>query len=138
MATIEQQVETVTTTMEIKVPVRDWIDYLTKGTDIFLRAYCGYWMLGVKLHPDRGWLVFEDPDGKYTNKKEPGHDAAVEAWEKGDALPRRWHKLDKETAIKAFVEGVRLWGVDWFEKNGDGNSYDHVVQLAMLGERRYS
>jgi hypothetical protein len=134
----KQATEKVSATIEIEVPVETWIDFLTKSTDIFKHSYIGYWACGVKHHPERGWLVFEDCDGEYKNKKEPNHDKAVKAWKAGEELPKRWFRLDKAMAIKAYVEGIKLWGIDWFDTKGDASTYDAALQHAMLGELRYS
>lgn len=131
-------VQNVTATIDIDVPVESWIDWLTRCSDIFKPGYIGYWACGVKHHPDRGWLVFEDCDGEFRGKKEPNHDAAVKAWKAGEALPARWYRLDREMTIKAYIEGVKMWGLEWFETKGDSATYDAAIQHAMLGELRYS
>jgi len=51
------------------------------------------------------------------------------------------HDLDnvadtKERTKAAWEHGVRRDGVDWYE-NGDANTYDNLMQLAVLGEIRY-
>lgn len=132
----KQTTEKATVMIEVDVPVEDWIDYLTKCTDIFGRDYIGYWARGVERRDDLGWLVWEDDEHR-AHDEEPDRDAAISAWESGAALPIGWHRLDKAMAVKAFTEGVKRWGTRWFEDRGDANSYDYVLQMAMLGEERY-
>lgn len=121
---------TVTVTVD-----EDWIEFLTKHPDIFGRDYCGYWLRGVEHDDERGWLVWED-DEEHRKGDEPGAAEAVAAWQAGEALPEGWYRLDRALAIKAWGEGVKRSGVDWYE-NGDGVAYDCAVQMALLGEVRY-
>lgn len=58
------------------------------------------------------------------------------AFESNDKLPEGWYYLDEGMAIRAYIEGCKRWGAAWFE-DGDGTSYDVVIQLALLGEIRY-
>lgn len=51
-------------------------------------------------------------------------------------LPKGWYLLDRNTAIRAWCEGVKRWGMDWYEEV-DAEREDVVVQLALLGEVRY-
>ena len=118
------------------IPQEDWIDYLVKYPDIFSTNYCGYWARGVEQN-DTGWLVWED-DEKTDHGKEPNREAAIQAWERGAGLPFGWYRLDEAAAIKAFEEGCKRWGVNWFEgEHNDAIGYDVVIQLALLGEIRY-
>ena len=128
---------TVTAQIEIQIPVEGWIDYLTQCVDIFgTTYYAGYWARGVEHDKGRGWLVWEHGDTGAALGEEPDRKAAVKAWRSGAALPKGWHRLDRDAAIRAFVEGAKKWGVEWFE-NGDGPRYDYCVQMALLGEERY-
>ena len=131
-----------TAEVEVNVPREDWIDYLTKEVDIFMRGYCGYWLRGVKRDEKLGWLVWED-DEIHSQGEEPKLKAALAAWKAGKPLPQgepgcqRWYRLDEAAAVKAYVEGVKLWGVNWFEEKGDACTYDVAIQMALLGEIRY-
>lgn len=132
--------EKATVTIDVEVPVESWIDWLTQSTDVFGRDYIGYWACGVQHEAALGWLIFEDEAGEFRglDDVEPNHNEALAAWRAGEKLPTGWHKLDKEMAIKAYVIGVRTWGINWFEEKGDANTYDYVLQMAILGEERYA
>jgi hypothetical protein len=121
----------------VDVPGNDWIEYLTKYTDIFGQDYCGYWARGVARDPDKGWLVWED-DGEHDYDAEPNRAKAIAAWKADDKLLPGWHRLDRQAAINAYIEGVKRWGLNWMDgDNNDARGYDTVVQLALLGEVRY-
>lgn len=138
----------VTAVLDVRVPREGWIDWLTTSGDIFSRSHCGYWLRGVEWenpdeeaevreHAGRGWLCWED-DEQHRPGDEPNREAAMAAWRAGKALPEGWYQLDQTLVTRAYVEGVKRWGVDWFHgDHGDANGYDVVLQLAMLGEVRY-
>src|SRR5262245_47468948 len=106
--------------IEIDVP-NGWIRTVTQEDTLFGRPYyCGYWLFGVAHDEKLGWLVYEQrkegvrPDKKLESK-------VIAQWRTGipdDAechLPKHWFRLNKETAIEAYIEGVKRWGVDWYE-----------------------
>jgi hypothetical protein len=104
---------------------------------IFGRGYCGYWLRGVERDASLGWLCWED-DEQHSFDAEPDRAEALRAWRAGEPLPKGWYRLNEETAVRAFVEGVKKWGPAWFDgEHGDGNGYDVVIQMALLGEVRY-
>ncbi len=77
-----------------------------------------------------------------TNKEETlFHVEAMEAFRKGEPLPPCYFLLDEELAVRAWCAMValpgRLGGVDWYERS-DADSYDVAMQMALLGEVRYS
>jgi hypothetical protein len=115
----------------------NWIDYLTRHSDIFGGGYAGYWLRGVEHDPKLGWLCWED-DEKCAHGEEPDREHAVSVWKRGVtvALPSGWFALDAEMAVRAWEEGVKRWGVNWYEET-DSTREDIVVQLAMLGEIKY-
>ena len=113
-----------------------WVDYLTRYTDIFHPHYAGYWLRGVDHHADLGWLCWELVDEESRPGEEPNLDEAVRAWRAGEPLPERWYRLDRLAALHAWEEGVKKWGVDWYDQT-DSTREDVVVQLALLGEIRY-
>ena len=47
----------------------------------------------------------------------------------GEPLPKRWFRLDRAAALRAWEEGVKRWGAAWYE-DVDANREDVVVQLA--------
>lgn len=127
--------------VEVEVAVDpDWIDFLLNHNDIFMTSYCGYWMSGMELDENGGgWLVHEqddDYDCAAAAANHPEYNAIVKAWQDGKPLPDKWFRLDKEAAIRAWIEGCKKYGVDWYE-NSDAVSMDVVIQLALLGEVRY-
>lgn len=122
---------TFTLTVEIDP---NWVEYLTSGNDIFDRNRAGYWLRGVDSD-DAGWLCWED-DEKCRHGEEPNLKEALRAWQAGEPLPPHWFRLDRAATLRAWEEGVKRWGVDWYEEV-DGSREDVVVQLALLGEVRY-
>lgn len=131
----------ISVTIDVEVD-QDWIDYCTQYNDLFLTHYCGYWMCGMEKDNDLGWLAYEyDPGGPNVKsirsvQNSPEYSSIVEAWRAGNPLPDHWFRLDEKAAIKAFEEGVKRYGVDWYE-NGDATTYDVAIQMALLGEVVY-
>lgn len=120
--------------MNIDVDTKEeWIDYLTNYSDIFGYNYIGYWARGIDRN-EKGWLLYE-----MYNEEHPSPEvekAALKAWHNETTLPPYFFVLDKKMAEKAYVEGVKKWGMDWYEK-ADANYYDYTLQMAILGETRY-
>jgi hypothetical protein len=114
----------------------DWISYLTKHGDIFQSQYCGYWMFGMEKSKT-GWLCFEHNDDFVSDLIiNPEYKAIVDAWKAGSKLPDRWYRLDKDAAIKAYLEAYKRYGENWYH-NADNVKYDVAIQLALLGEVKY-
>lgn len=127
--------EPINHTFSVTVAVDpDWISYLTQYNDIFGHGYAGYWLRGVE-RDDNGWLCWED-DEQHACGEEPNLVEALEAWRSDMPLPKGWFRLDHAMALRAWEEGVKRWGVDWYEDT-DADREDTVLQLAMLGEIRY-
>lgn len=143
----------VSVTLEVEVD-EQWIEFCTKYNDLFLNDYIGYWGHGIRPTGRRdAWLVWEgeeDPRLADLLAKEGVsvlqqlseesykllHDAARKAVKNGTPLPPYYHLLDAAAAGKAWVEGVKRKGLDWYE-NADSTDYDVVIQLALLGEIKY-
>lgn len=112
-----------------------WVDHVTHYSDIFGRSCAGYWLRGVQRDPQLGWLVAEcDESERWPGKTDSERVEAL--WRSGSDLPPRWYRLDRAAALRMWEEGVKKWGVYWYE-NTDGPREDVVVQLALLGEVRY-
>ena len=116
----------------------DWVEFVTKGTDIFSTDHCGYWLRGV-AHGTMGWLGWED-DEEHRFDHEPDRGAALAAWQDSKPLPPGWFRLDEALAQKAWEIGLKKFGEHWYDE-GDSTTYlyafDVVLQLALLGEVRY-
>jgi hypothetical protein len=110
----------------IEVPVDESrVDFCTKYNDLFRTDHCGYWAFGVAL------------DGGEAHRPTEEESVAAEtAHEKGEPLPEHWFALTRETAIKAFGEGVKRGGAFWYDDT-DASDYDCAVQMALLGEIKY-
>ena len=65
---MEKETVKYTMTIEVEIPVENWIDYLMKDNEIFGTA-CGYWLRGV-ARDETGWLVWVD-DEKCRHGEEP-------------------------------------------------------------------
>lgn len=111
-----------------------WIEFCTKDTDVFLRGYCGYWATGMEIDDTLGWLIYEH--GGERHAPASTRKSVLETWRAGKELPERWHRLDFDAAKRAWCEGVKRHGIEWYE-TGDGPRYDDAIQLAVLGEIRY-
>ena len=110
-----------------------WVEYLTRYTDIFGRQYAGYWLRGVERDDERGWLCLEYDE---RGREPPYRIEALAAWRAGEKLPPGWYRLDRAAALRAWEEGVKRWGVDWYRQTDAGRE-DEVIQLSLLGEIRY-
>lgn len=119
-------------TIEIEVD-EGWIDFAIHSSDIFKRRCCGYWLYGVDRN-DNGWLCYVDDEG--VPPPASAVPAAITAWEAGEVLPTGFYRLDRQAAIEAFKQGVLWHGAEWYEK-GDADSYDYVIQMALLGKIVY-
>jgi hypothetical protein len=117
--------------VEVRVKVdEDWVQFAVHGNDLFLTTYCGYWMRGMEYDKRLGWLCFEHGGEKRPPKEVPAR--ILKRWRDGDDLPKRWHRLDRDTAILAWAAGVKLAGDDWYSGPGaDASRYDFVIQMAL-------
>jgi hypothetical protein len=135
-------------TTPVRVPVTitsevdpEWIDLAVNCNDLFMYGYCGYWMCGMEHTKKNGWLCYEfEAGGDQPTIREaremPEYKNILKAWRAGEPLPEHWHRLDEAMAVRAWVEGVKRDGQGWYE-NGDANTYDCAMQMAMLGEIVY-
>lgn len=136
---------TAAVTVSASVPVDEgWVEFVTGGpegfADVFMRDHCGYWARGVHhrgywargvRHIGRlGWLVYDKADDE-SRPTEAEYEAAATAWLAGEQLPKNYYRFDAALATKAFAEGVKKDGVDWYE-NGDSNDYDCAIQRALF------
>lgn len=139
--------DVVRVAFNIPVPQKGWIDFLTRGADIFGHDYIGHWSFGARpVDRDDLWLVIEH---EVLDKLDDDAESGVSARDafvmevalifgSGKKLPKGVHLLDAAVAAKAFAIGCLMWGVEWMNgphNNADG--YDGVLQLALLGEFRY-
>lgn len=138
-AITERPEEKPKTKVTIEVEVDDgWIDFAVYNNDLFRTSYCGYWLYGVEFDDDLGWLCYVDGNGG--KPKDAQANKAIKAWKAGEKFPDNKHGkfylLDRQAAIEAFKQGVIWRGAEWYE-NGDANAYDHVIQMALLGDIVY-
>ncbi len=111
----------------------DWTENVFLNVDLLMRQYCGHWMESVDYSSSLGRLVRE---GDEADRSEDVEQAAILAWRAHAPLPNGYHRLDRGTSAKAWAEGVKKWGEDWYE-NGDGDAYDYVAQKALFGKVKY-
>ena len=111
--------------------VDEFVKELTKSSDIFRRDHCGYWLVGIECHILRGWLAFDGESGCQRDDE-----MAIVRWNLNKSLPQGYYRLDYEFAIKAWIEGAKKYGVEWFGTLGS-NARDFAVQMAMFGEVVY-
>lgn len=126
-----------TTMLEVEVPL-EWVKFVTDWLDGFASNVYGYWARGVLQEHD-SWLVWED-DEKCRHGKEPNREVAVRAFHqtRNAPLPPKWFRFDQALAIRAYVEGVKLWGLNWYNSpKTDAIRYDVAIQMALFGEVKY-
>ena len=136
-ATATKTKDTIKYTLTIDLDVDpDFVDYLTRFNDIFQQIRSGYWAFGVRPARTRNaWLVYAQEDDAMPNLKAIAE--ARRAHRCGEPLPARWYLLDRDAAARAWAEGVKLWGLKWYE-DVDANREDCVVQMALLGSLKYA
>ena len=123
-----------TLNLSLEIEKKDWIELVTKYNDLFRTDHCGYWLRGVERNAD-GWLVWED-DEQHDYDQEPNKAEAITAFTSGDSLPDGWFRFDTKFAQFSWAMGVREYGRRWYEE-GDAETYDVVIQLALFGNVRY-
>ena len=124
--TIKQNVS-----FDVEIPI-DWIDFISNYTDIFGPTYCGYWAKGIYNENDIGWLL-RDEEELFDDSNDS---LAEKLFIDNQELPKHYYRLDKDTAIKAYAEGIKRWGVNWYEQ-ADAISYDVVIQMALFNDVKY-
>lgn len=132
--------------VEVEVP-RDWLDWAGGGegwADLYQRTHCGYFLARVELAEDkRSTLAWEDREDSSNHGADAEEDEmaphadAIAAFHAGNPLPKNYHRIDEELMVKAFAEGVKLYGIGFYEK-GDANTYDTAIQMALFGEQKYA
>jgi hypothetical protein len=139
MTTDTERPEPLKHTFTITVDVDPrWVEYVTQRATIFsCLHYAGYWARGVDHDPVYGWLVAEcDESERWPDKTESARVSAL--WRAGSDLPPRWYALDRGAALRMWEEGVKRFGVGWYDsREHDGAMEDVLLQLALLGEERY-
>jgi len=134
--------------VEVEVP-RDWLDWAGGGegwADLYQRCHCGYFLARIEQSEDlRSALAWEDEE----DSSNPGADAeedemaphadAIAAFHAGNPLPKNYHLINEDFMVRAFVEGVKKFGADWYDPSQtDANTYDTVIQMALFGEQKYA
>jgi hypothetical protein len=115
----------------------EWWDFLLRYEDVFYPEYIGYWAQLVARDAKRGLLICEmeyaeDDDFKKTAK------AAIAAWRKGKPLAAGFHAIDKDIALKSFIEAAKQLGLKWQDSDdNDGPFQDYMIQRALFGEDRF-
>lgn len=124
---------TITATLTFDIDPM-WLDHVTGGfegfEDVFYPSYSGYWAKGIAHSKIAGWLIFEMGSDKTFTKAEKRE--ATRLWRDGKELPPGWHRFNLDLAKRAWMEGVKRYGQDWFS-TGDGPRYDWVLQKALWG-----
>ena len=142
--------EVIKVKVEIEVVVDlDWVGMVAHYVDIFGHDYIGYWLRRIGHSSDLalGQLGWEFELDKRTEGlgfidrlpveiEDDLHKDAIRAWKDRQPLPPHYFALNIETAKKAWIEGVKKYGLDWYE-NGDADTYDYVLQMALLTEITY-
>ncbi len=133
-----------TTTVEVPA---SWIKFITDSIDIFKLTYCGAWMKYIESSiDDSAMLIFDCYDHIFPS--EDKLDLIVKSFlyniqvEIDIGKPVYYYecfdfyKLDTALALKAYEQGCKRWGVDWYSK-ADGPMMNIAIQLALFGEIKY-
>ncbi len=121
-----------TLTIEVEVDPNA-IDEFLRHCTAFFADPSGGWAYGVPCAGSNTWLVYEQSDGR---PSEISVARAERCHKTGKRLHAGWHTLDWDAAVRAWCEGARRWGRDWYDSN-DAGRYGIVLQIALLGELRY-
>lgn len=130
-----------------------WMDEFVKdfvlNVDLYASCYCGYWLRGMGTIEDNSWLAADmleackDQTGKTSSMvvdlsevDERSEEVARLALA-GKPLPKGWYVINRAVGEKAYAIGERRWGENWYHDKGDSNTYDVVIQEALLGEVVY-
>ena len=100
--------------------------------DIFSPDHCGHWLTAIEWDVARGWLcrLVDDDDGNVDED-------VRQTWASGADLPPGWFAMTRTVAYRAVEIGIRRHGPGFWGETADANDYDHVIQLALLGEITY-
>ena len=142
--------------MEVEIPEKEFNQFFEFllgtpnfwGHTIFSRYYaCWAIPVTVKKFKDNNEVIFRHNDaivifafhdGDYDNFLEYARDnfkEVIKAFKAGQELPDDFYKIDREVALRAYLEGVQLLGWDWTNsEQADGSTYDEVLQLALGGD----
>lgn len=120
----------VSFTHEVEIP-ESWISFCLG--EVFERRYCGYWLFGFEYDAILGWLTYESDSRPTDDDAAP----ALRQFQTGKVDLAHWQILNRDVAIKAYIEGVKRFGEAWYEK-AYASDYDVVIQLALLGEVKYA
>jgi hypothetical protein len=125
-------------TLSIEIAIdADFVEDLVHGDTTFSPCYSGYWAHGAAYSGPLGWLVCDYVAHEGRRPTEDVCDEIAAIWRSSTPLPASWYRLDRAAAIRAWCEGVKRWGIDWWYKRADALRRDVVLQLALLGEVRY-
>jgi hypothetical protein len=145
----------VEVTVKMLVP-GDWIAMVALWPDILSTDHIGSWARGVARDEKLGRLIWEfEKDERLEEMKgfcfigdlhkdveNQLHAEAIRAWRNGEVLPKNYHRLDKEMAVRAFAlmaqSGRHDGGPDWYGSGkDDAITYSVAIQLALFGEIEY-
>lgn len=128
--------ESLRTQVQYEVTIEaSWLDFC-RGSDLFRRSYCGYWLLGFSYDGD-DWLCYEVEERSISGDL-PNQEEAQKAWQSGQPLPANWFVLGHDVAVRAYVIGCQLRGKGWYSgEHSDANGYDRLIQQALLGTEKY-
>lgn len=140
--TVQMSALTVHTTTIVSTVDPEWIRFVTGGTEggfaeVFFAGCAGYWLRCVGHDPQLGYLAFEHGGDRDLFPADTARIVAVDCWREGTALPPGWHRLDLSLACRAWEEGVRAHGEQWFA-SGVTSYRDEAIQRACFaGELIY-
>lgn len=130
-------------TMEVEIPgpvFEEFVLFVFNCPDFL--CYIDHWAApvyenDVQCANEEGLLIVERDEVEEDD--ETSIIKAVKAWRAKKKLPRYFHAITREVCLKAYLEGVRLYGVKWHEHpDCDMHTYDMAFQHALLPSNRWA
>jgi hypothetical protein len=121
-------------TLEVAIPAQDFdtfVAFVFHCADFFDPFHLGNWADLVAADKKRGLLIADMDSSESTRR-------ALKAWKAGETLPEGFYAITKHTCLMAYLEGIKLYGMEWqHSSETDGRTYDQVFQMALFGSRKF-
>lgn len=119
-----------------------FVNYFVLSVELFRDNYCGYWLRReAKLEIDGALAVLaaevEDDSREGIKALDALSEKVTALALAKEPLPAGWFLIDRALGERAYAIGERRWGEDWFDDRGDADTYDVVIQVALLGKVTY-
>lgn len=134
----------ITVKVDIEIPEEFYDTYLN-FSDLFRTDYCGYWLRSIKRvdnpggtpdHPNVRHRLVYDVGAEDRVPTDEEDIKAIAKMQAGKKLPKNYYILNRDVMTKAFAEGVKTYGLEFYEKH-DAGTLDCAIQTALLGSVVY-